>query len=223
MRRAAAVFWLAAITVLPAEAQTGSSRLEVIGGGGLLGGAGLGSDDADLRANDPGRQPFRLFTADSRIARGRALHLRALVRLNERFAVESGLTWSRPDLRTSVGMDAEGASPIVMAERLDQYFIDAGLLVMLSELRIGRAIVPFVTAGGGYLRQLHEGKIVIEHGQVYHAGGGVKYPFVTRARGLVRAVGLRGDARVYLMRGGVSFSDRPRPHVAVSGGVFVGF
>ena len=208
--------------VRPSAAQSIASRIEVTAGGGLLGGANLGSDDANLRANDPGRRPFRLFSADSRIARGPALHLRVLVPVNGRVAVEGGLTVSHPDLRTSIGMDAEGAPPADVAERLDQYIVDGSLLVMLDGLRMGNAL-PFVAVGGGYLRQLHEGQMVIEHGQAYYAGGGVRYPILQRSQGFVRAAGLRADVRAVMLRGGVALDNRPRPHAAISGGAFIGF
>ena len=94
---------------------------------------------------------------------------------------------------------------------------------MLDELRIGPRLVPFVAVGGGYLRQLHEGQTLVEQGQVYSAGGGVKYWLMQRKAGTVRAAGLRGDARAYLLRSGFSFDDGARLHVAISGSVFVGF
>jgi len=112
---------------------------------------------------------------------------------------------------------------VTIAEKVDQYFIDGSLLIMLDELRMGARLVPFVAAGGGYVRQLHEGQTVVEQGEVYHAGGGFKYWLLTRRTGRVRTAGVRGDARAYLMRGGVSFDDHPRSHVAISGSVFVGF
>jgi hypothetical protein len=209
------------VTPPPGWAQT--SRVEVEIGGGLLGGAGLGTGDANLRANATARQPFRLFTADSRFERAPTVHVRAAVPLTSRFALEGGVTRSRPDIRTSLTADAEGAAPLTSIEQVDQYVFDASLVWMVDALRLGDRLVPLVTGGGGYLRQLHEGRTVIEHGQIYHAGGGVKYWLFTRTSGFVRSTGLRGDVRVELVRGGISFEERPRPHAAISGGVFVGF
>ena len=223
---------LAGVVVLaaagaPSYAQTAANRpvrrIEVEVGAGLLGGAGLGSAEANLRANEPTRQTFRLFTTTSDFARAPLWHVGAAFALTRRLALEGTLTKGRPALRTSTTSDAEGAPPITITEKVDQYFIDGSLLVMFDELRIGARFVPFAAAGAGYLRQLHEGRTLIEQGQVYHAGGGIKYWLLTRNLGLVRTAGLRGDVRAYLMRGGISFEDRPRPHVAVSGSVFVGF
>jgi hypothetical protein len=198
-------------------------RMELDAGGGLLGGAGLGSSDANLRANAPGEQMFRFFTADTELARAPLMHIRAAYAWNQRFVFEGGVTRSRPDMRARVTNDAEGAPSITLAERVDQYFIDGSVLVMLESLRIGRRTLPFVSAGGGYLRQLHEGRTAIEQGQIYHAGGGIKHWLLARNRGLVRTAGVRADARAYVAHKGIAVGESPRSHVAISGSVFLGF
>jgi len=210
--------------VSPAFAQVapGSVRwVEVDLGGGLLGGARLGTVDANLRANVPAEQPYRLFTADHRFARTPELHVRAARPFGRRWAIEGGVTISHPVLRADVSADIEGAPALAITETVDQYFIDAAVVIAFDELRLGR-LVPFATGGAGYLRQLHEGLTLIEHGQLFVAGVGVKYPFVSRAAGFVRTAGLRGDVRGYVLRGGIAVDDRPRPHVAISGGLFIG-
>lgn len=216
---------LVAPVLCDAQTVTGRplSRVEVDAGGGLFGGTGLGAGDANLRANAQAPQPFRLFTADSRFERAPSVHLRAAVALSRRFGVEGGVTLSRPEIRTSLTADAEGAASLTSIERVDQYTFDASLVLMLDALRLGSRLVPFVAGGAGYLRQLHEGHTVIEHGQVYHVGGGLKYWLFSRTNGFVRSTGLRGDARVQVLRGGISFDERPRPHAAISGSLFLGF
>ena len=94
---------------------------------------------------------------------------------------------------------------------------------MLDGIRLGQRTIPFATAGAGYLRQLHEGDTVIEEGQVYEVGGGLKHWLLARNRGVVKAAGIRVDARLYLLTAGITFDDGPRPHGAVSGAVFVAF
>jgi hypothetical protein len=208
------------------SAQTASTPsirwIEIELGGGLLGGAPLGTADANLRANERTAQPYRLFTADHRFEKTGQFHLRASRLFGARWGVEGGLAIGHPVLRADVSADIEGAPALAISETVDQYFFDAALVVAFEEFRLGR-LVPFATGGAGYLRQLHEGQTVIEHGHLFQAGAGVRYPFLSRASGLVRAAGLRGDVRGYVLRGGVSVNDRPRPHIAISGGVFVGF
>ena len=218
---------VAVLAAAPALAQTPEvtriGRVEVDAGGGWLGGAQLGSVDANLRAATPTPTSFRLFSADSRFAAAPTVHVKAGYSLSRRFVVEGGLTLSHPELRASVSNDAEAAPPITIAERIDQYGVDAGLVVMIRELAIGGRTLPFVTGGAGYLRQLHEGQTVVEEGHFFHAGGGVKHWLLAREQGLVNGAGVRVDARLYLMSGGIAFEDRPRPHGAISGSVFLAF
>ena len=213
----------------PGRAQTparaADERVEVGVRGGLIGGAGLGSTDAGFRANVTGASAtsFRLFTLDSEFGRSPLFGVHASYPLTARFAVEGGVTWSRPELRGQVTADAEGAPPVALAEQLDQYFFDGSLLIALPELTLAGRAVPFAVAGMGYLRQLHEGHTVVEHGEEYHFGGGVRVPLVTRAAGPISAIGIRAEMRAYLLRRGVAFESGPRPHFAASGGVFLRF
>jgi opacity protein-like surface antigen len=214
------------VTSAPSSAQTVQptvARVELEVGGGLVSGAGLGATDADLRANAQTQRPFRLFTADSRFVRAPAVLVRAAVPLGRRFGLEGAVTWSRPEIRTSVDADAENAAPLTTAERIDQYIFDGSFVWVLDAFRLGDRVIPYVSGGGGYVRQLHEGRTLIEHGQAYHAGGGIKYWMFTRRGGPVRSAGFRADARLQLLRGGIAFQERPRPQTAISGSVFVGF
>ena len=192
-------------------------------GGGILGGSSLGSADANLRANATTKQPYRLFSTDTSFAAAPSLHLRGAFAWSRRFAVEGGLVLSRPVLRTSVSADVEGAPSLTVDERIDQYFLEASLLVRLNEIRFGPKTVPFVAGGAGYVRQLHQGLTVIDEGRLYHLGGGVKHWLRTSNRGLIRSTGVRADARVYLLKSGIAFDDGPRPHVAASGSFFLIF
>lgn len=208
-------FWPAA-----ASAQGQPGRVEVGVGVGALGGAALGSDEADLRTGSG--TDFALFSAESRFGGARELELRAGISLSRRYAVEVRGGISRPELRTSISGDVEGAPDITLTERIDQYMVDASFVALFEGLRIG-PVVPFAAAGAGYLRQLHEGLTLVEQGAVYHLGGGVKHRFVNRSSGLLEAVGVRADGRLYLLSGGIAVGDRPRPHVGVSASFFVLF
>jgi hypothetical protein len=226
MNRCAALL-IALAAALPASAQTPDSlpagRFEVNAGGGWLGGARLDSGDASLRAAASAPTPFRLFSVDSRLDAAPTFHVVAGFAFSRRFGVEAGLTVGHPELRASISNDVEAAPPITIAERIDQYSIDAGLIVMIRELTIGGRTLPFVSGGAGYLRQLHEGQTVVEQGFVLHAGVGAKHWLLARDQGFISGAGLRVDARLYLMSGGIAFDDRPRPHGAVSGSIFLAF
>jgi hypothetical protein len=197
-------------------------RVEITGGGGLQTGADLGTQNADLRANSTTPQPFALFTTESRLSRTWLADARIGFVVSPRITVEGRLGYSRPFLETSVSADTEGAASITVVERVDQYVIDAGIVIRLDEARIGR-LTPYVAGGAGYLRQLHEGLTVIEQGHVYHLGGGLTLDVVTRNRGVIRAAGLRVDARVYFLSGGISLGNGVVTQGTMTGGLFFRF
>jgi hypothetical protein len=51
----------------------------------------------------------------------------------------------------------------------------------------------------------------------------VKHWLLARDRRFINGAGLRVDAHLYLMSGGITFDDRARPHGAISGSVFLAF
>ena len=214
--------WAAPLHAQPAD-QRPVGRMEIDLGAGILGGAAAGAADANLRGNDASPRPLRLFTADTRFAPAGAWLGRVGFSLSRRFSVETAVMMTRPELRSSVSADAEGAPALTIGERIDQYVFEASVLVLIDEARLGGRTVPLVAGGAGYLRQLHEGRTAIEHGLAYHLGGGVKHWLLARDSGFVKAAGLRADARLYLVISGISFDDSPRPHAAASGSVFFAF
>jgi hypothetical protein len=180
---------------------------------GWLGGGSLGTAEANLRTATG--QPFVLFTTDRSFGSTTSVSAGAAFPWTGRLALEGAFTWGRPDVRAAVASDAEGAAPITATERVSQFFFEGTVLASLDEMRVGR-LVPFVAGGGGYLRELQADRTLVEHGLVFHAGGGTRYWLSDRA-------GLRADVRAYFLRGGVSDGSDPRPRMAVSGGFFVGF
>ena len=196
-------------------------RLELSGGVGLFTGASLGSQNANLRTITPS-QPFLLFASSSRTSTAPIFDLRAGVLLTRRYGVEAHAAYGHPELRTVLSSDVEGAPDITAVERLDQYVIDGGVVVGLDEWAIA-GFHPFATAGGGYLRQLHEDLLVIEDGGVFYVGGGARYGLFAQPRGFVRAIGARIDARLNLLKGGIQIEDRVRSHFSISGSLYIAF
>jgi hypothetical protein len=208
----------------PAIGQTAApeSRVEVAVGIGLLGGASVGDSDADLRGNSQSNPTYRLFAAEARFTRAPAIEARVAWRFAPRFAVEGHGMRAGQELRVSVSADAEGAPPVTVAERIDRYIVDAGLIVLLDELRVA-GLVPFAVAGAGYLRQLHEGATLVEQGHVYHVGAGVKRSVMSRKGRFLDGIGFRADARVYVFGRGLAPDDSPRPYLSVTGSVVLAF
>jgi hypothetical protein len=222
-RRVAIMSLLVIIVPAWAAAQSASRlhRIEVAGGVGVLMGAALGSQNADLRTATTG-QPYRLFSSRTRMSAAPILDLRLGVPLRRRYAVEAHTAFGHPEIRSAVSSDAEHAPDLIAVERLDQYVFDGGLVVGLDRWSVA-GLHPFVTAGGGYVRQLHEGLVVIEDGRVFFAGGGVKHTIHARPRGLIRGIGARADSRLNWLSGGIHIDENVRRHVSVSGSLFVVF
>lgn len=219
--------WLVAALAVPSTvlAQTAAGplpvgRFAVSFGGGFIGGASVGSGDATLRTRQD--DSYRLFATDSRFAGAGTLETRAGMALTPRYGVEVRVGLSRPELRSVISEDVEGAPALEVAERVDQYVVDGALIITLRGLRIG-GVVPFVAGGAGYLRQLHEGRTLIEEGVVYHLGGGARHSLITRGRAFLKQIGVRVDASLLLLTGGIRIEDEARPHAAVTAALFVTF
>jgi hypothetical protein len=223
-RAVAALMALSAVSAAALQAQTSSQpplrRVEAAAAGTWLGGGALAGADANLRTRDG--TDYRLFGTDSRFEGTPAIEARVAYALTRRYTVESRFGFSRPELRSSISDDVEGAPAITVAETLDQYVVEGALLVMLDRLRFA-SLVPFGSGGAGYLRQLHEGQTLVEEGIVYHVGGGVRRQLFGRSSGFLKGAGFRGDGRVYVVTGGVEFDEGARTQVALSAGVFVNF
>jgi hypothetical protein len=218
------LFVLFVLFVFPATAQTRAPRvnprLEVSIGTGLLSGSDLGDGAAELRARDGGS--LTLFTTGSTFAFSVPLEVRLGFLLSRRWTFEAGAAFSRPELRTSVGEDFEGAPPLRVSERIDRYVVD-GALVYGFGGRQSRGAVPFVAAGMGWVRQVHQGLTLTEDGVSIRGGGGIKYPLVVHDRGALRRLGLRAEGSLVVLSNGVTVGAGAVPHLAASGFVYVAF
>jgi hypothetical protein len=211
-----------------AAAQTGpdvipAKRFEVGGGAIWLSGTSLGAATATLTPNQ-GTGRFTLFDSSERLEGvvGAAAHI--AFNITHVWAVEGSFAWSKPTVQTTISGDAENAPAMTFTgETLSQYFLEGGIVGHLTRWTFRGAAVPFLEAGGGYLRQLHEGSALVETGQVFHAGGGLKYVFSSASNRRLKRAGLRGDAKVYVRSGGFEIDSKRRPAVALGGGVFVVF
>jgi hypothetical protein len=232
IRRALASAVLAGLglTSSVAWAQAGASprprSFEVFVGAFGLGGVDFGSSAALLTANQPSSPDFVLFKSATSVGVGFGLDARLAFNLTRTFAVEAGLVWSRSTVSSRITSDAEDVPAVTLTQSLDTYFVDVSGVVHLNALTFagGRGL-PFVAAGAGYLRQLDDNALLVDTGQVYHAGGGVKFLLRQRRRGFIRGVGLRADARVYVRTAGLELvkDTTRRATWAASAGLLVRF
>jgi hypothetical protein len=162
---------------------------------------------------------FRLFASRMDLASAPGLEGRLAIRLTPRLQVEGLGSFAKPRLETRIANDFEGAAAARLREQTLQITIQAAANFNLS--RSGSGL--FLTAGGGYLRQLHEGHTVVATGQSYFGGGGWRVYTGGSESGLFKAVGMRADARAVVQSGGVAPDGGT--HIAPAAGVslFLGF
>jgi hypothetical protein len=213
--------------VLPLSRQPGRpGSFEVSASALLLGPGDAGTSTANLVGTGQGEGgSFTWFRAQGEYGSSAGVRATIGYNLTHTFAVEGGFGYSPSSIRFIVSDDRELTDGFTApGQRLSEYFFDASLVAHLRRLAFarGRGRV-FVSGGAGYLRQLHEGNALVETGQVYHGGGGVKYMLAPRARGWVRAFGLRIEARVNVRSGGFRFTDGATVSPAGSAGIVAAF
>ena len=118
-----------------------------------------------------------------------------------------------------------GGRSTVLLPHIEQHggeTTDGGIVIKFDELRAG-GWQPFAAAGGGYLRQLHEGLTLTEEGHLFYVGGGARRTMFTRPSGLLRALGARIDVRLNILSGGITVENNARNHLSASASLFVSF
>ena len=205
----------------PAPAPRGPSvpRIDLSVGAGFIAGSGLGDANADLRGRN---EPLRLFATSSRLGSSYPLEVRLGYRLTPRYALEMRGAWSRPEIRTSITGDVESAPAVTVAEQVDLYSLDLGLLVMFN--RPGpRAMTPFLSGGVGYAGAVHEGLTLLENGITYRGGGGIKFPLAVRNRARFKTIGVRADGALIFMSSGLASGFGTTYQVAGTGSLYLTF
>jgi hypothetical protein len=173
-----------------AFAQASGDTYEIGGGLRFVGPESLGRVDAN--ESNPGGGDFRLFSADSSLGALVGLEARFGVRVMPTLRLEATGSYGASDLSVKLDMDAEGAASLTASERVTQFALEGAAVMEPTRWRFARG-TPFLSAGGGYVRALHEERILVEDGALWFAGGGLNL--------LLRPVGLRFDARARFQRG----------------------
>ena len=194
----------------------------ISGGASWTGTYAVGGSNATLRTNATGATPtpFTLFSTSSTVDHAAGVLVRAGFALTRSITIEGGGSFSEPSLATHISQDPEQAAPADASEQLHQFVIDAGIVWSLP-LHLGSRTRLFASGGGGYLRQLHEHRTLVETGSVYYAGTGVNV-WLHGGHGPTRSLGLRGDARMNWRRSGIEFDDKTRAFPTLSLVLFVG-
>ncbi len=230
MRRAVVVacLWAWGAGVTPATAQ--SVRPEwrpwhpVLSiGGGWAGSESLGTVTAETRATGIATltpSPFPLFQTTSTLDGGPRAELALALPVTPTLAVEIVGTMARPTLTTAISRDAETAPAASASEQIDDYTVGARLLYELSHWSFGGRARPFLAAGGAYLRQLHEDQVLVETGQVWTAGAGLRVWLLGARQG--RSLGVTTEVGWAWRTGGITFTDGARGAPTASIRLFAG-
>lgn len=197
--------------------------LELSAGVAWIGSTSLGSSDATLTG--PAGDRYRLFTTSSDWRQAAGGEVRLGGRVTRLVEAEAVISYAKPRLSTSIGSDAENAATTVAFESLTQIAFEGAGVVHLPFVHVGRRALPFVTAGGGYLRELHEGSTLAQSGATIRVGGGVKISLLrgTRPPRGVKQAGLRADAVAIIKSSALAFDGRSHTAPALSASLFARF
>ena len=208
----------------PAGGEPGRGRsFEIAVGAEFLTPQGLGTGAATMTSNNQSGTPYNYFAVTGTRAAAPAFRGRLGYNLTSMLTVEGGIVVSRGNVEGAVSADAESVSPLTVTERMTQYFVDLSVLAHLRHMAFSAgAGVPFLEAGVGYLRQVHQDNAAINTGQILHFGGGVTYMFSSRPASRL-GLGFRADARIYAPRKGYTFGSSQQIFGAVGGSLVVAF
>jgi hypothetical protein len=181
-----------------------AGRFEISGGFRWTGGMFVGEQDATETAPNSGR--YRLFSTRTTLAPAPGVEGRVAVRVSRLIDAAFSTVFSRSDLKTSVTFDVEGFEDVEAVEPVTQMALEGAALINVPSLAWSERALPFLTAGGGFLRHLHEGRTLAETGAIYHVGAGLTFTLGSSGAGTVKSSGVRFDARA-VIRQGVAFDD----------------
>jgi hypothetical protein len=192
-------------------------------GGAFAGGYPIGDLTANLRRNGTGTPPpFPLLRAESRIEPVWSADLRVGVAFTRSLELEVGGSYATPQLGVTISQDSELGEAASASERIEQYTVDVSGVYLIPKLTGASRLRPYVVAGGGYLRQLHEGRLKVETGATVHVGGGLRY-WVRGGRARERSLGARAEVRYVRRTGGIDFEEQSRGFPRISLLAFAGF
>jgi hypothetical protein len=214
------VVW-AAVLLAP-HAAAAQPRLDVTVSGAWWGGYDLGQQRAAITGPQaPTGSPVTLFDSDTAIRSGPGAEVRLGWRVFDGVYAEATGGLGMNAIEARVHDDIEQAPAITVSTTLTQITIEGGALVELLTLRLPAGnLVPFAAGGGGYLRQLHDDRVLIETGRTLYVGGGVKWhSAAAKPSGIMQRLVVRADTRFVSRTGGADVDDERRHYITVSGGV----
>jgi hypothetical protein len=202
--RALALTALLAPAVPAAAQQAPPPRVLIDVGGTVLGGGALGSTDATYIT--PTGQSTTLFSTSQSWSAGAGLIAHLQVRVKPRVDLELTGSWTRPEIRSKITGDFEGAADTTAASTVDQFLTSGGLVVSFA--RHGKW-TPFARGAVSWLRHLSNDQTLYQDGISAELGGGIRYAWKEK-RGHVKPYGLRADVWISARSGGLDLAQKSR-------------
>ena len=215
-----ACFSAAIVHVASAQTYVGGNAprrgsLEISGGGAWSPGFDTGSGEAELTRSTQ-TDGFDLFSFAGDVNGFPGAQVRLGFFVTSAISIEGGVRYAKPRLDFRLSGDAESAADETASETLSHYVFDGSVLFHLTGASFGGGRgLPFVSAGGGQIRELHEGNELVETGNEFHVTGGVKYWFGTGRR----RIGLRGEAGLSSRQKGFDSEEARRTLPLAMGGL----
>ena len=214
--------WLCAPGIAFAQGsstQSRSDRVEVSVGGVWFG----SSTFAEVESTQitPSGSSATVATTSTSLDTSMGLAARVGVALTSRLAAEGAVSLNPTHLTTSVTDDVENFADPSATEPLTQYLFEAGVRWRLGAVR-NTGFAPFLSAGGGYLRQLHDQQTLASTGRSFYVGGGGHYVFHRGTR-WIRSSGFRVDLRMALFSDGAATDEAVHAVPSAGAGLFIRF
>jgi hypothetical protein len=159
-----------------------------------------------------------LFSTDNRLGSAAGVLGRLAVRLSPALQVEGAVSYRRPSLIAAIASDVEGIPDVEAIERLTEVAFEAAVLVRMGRARSDARVAPFVVAGGGYLRQLHEQRTFVESGGRAYGGVGL-----IRMLNGPQTLGVRIEGRAVVQFGGAAVNGGAQAAPVAGASLFVRF
>jgi len=227
----AATLWLAAADRAVAQPGATASAVwrpwhPVISlGVGWSGTDQLGSLTAGTRATAVGTATppgFRLFETSTTLDAAPRADFAIALPVTGRLLVEFSGALSRPRLTTAISGDAEGAPATEASEPVEEFTAGVRLVYDLPRWTLRGRALPYLSAGGAYLRQLHDQRVLVETGQAWQAGVGLRLMLRGGPGRPGRPVGLSAEGGWVWRSGGITVKDGVRGLPTLSLRVFAG-
>lgn len=195
-------------------------RLELSGGARWI--APLGFPDVAANETTPGGSARPLFVTSSHVDGSVGASGTVGVRVMRGLRADLTVAFNPTHLTTQVTGDREGISDTTARESVTQFLIEGG--VVMQPRRWQRPwLSPFVSAGGAWLRQLNDGRTLVQNGQSAYLGTGVCYVERVTNPKRIKASGIRLDVRLQGFRAGVALDQRVHLAPTVAASVFTWF